>query len=72
MFFFLIINFYFSEKNKKNVFRSFNQIDNELKNKENKLIVLESNTEDIVEYSNSTSNENKKEYKFWELVKENK
>ena len=70
-FLFLILNFYFSEKNivKVNKLRSnyHGMINNSLKD----LPILESDTDNIIVYSNGIElyKKEKKNYKFWDLFK---
>ena len=67
-FLFFSINYYFSDKNKKNFFRAFNIYDNKIDNLSKNLEILESDTENIVKYNEDTSKKNEKKYKFWELI----
>ena len=73
LFVFLIINHYFSETNTKNYFRKLNNIDEAVKIDSEKLLILESNTEDIINDADKNNNENKKDKKFsfWELLSNN-
>ena len=73
LFIFLIINHYFSDTNTKNYFRKLNNIDEVVKKDSEKLIILQSNTEDIIKDVDKNYNENKKDKKFsfWELLGNN-
>ncbi len=73
LFVFLIINHYFSDRNTKNYFRKLNNIDESVKIDSEKLLILESNTEDIIIDADKNYNENKKDKKFsfWELLGNN-
>ena len=71
VFIFFILNYYFSEKNKKNSYRSTNVFDSKLVEYSKTLQILESDTENIVEYVENTFNKDKKKYKFWELIIDN-
>ena len=64
-------SYYFSERNKKLSYRSTKLYDENILKYSNNLIILESNTENIIEYVENTQNENKKKYKFWELLYNN-
>ena len=63
-----IFNFYFSDKNKKNFYRSVNLYDKEMLEYSNNLETLKSDTENTIEYVENTLNKDKKKYKFWELL----
>ena len=67
-FLFFVLYYYFSDKNKKNIYRSIDLIDKKINNYSKKLKVLESDTEDIIEYVEDIENSNKKKYRFWELL----
>ena len=64
--------YYFSDKNKKNSYRSTKLYDNKISKYNNELLKLESDTEDIIEYVENSSNKNKKKYKFWDLLNNDK
>ena len=66
-----VFNFYFSDKNKKNFYRSVNLYDKEMLEYSNNLETLKSDTENIIEYVENTLNKDKKKYKFWELLSSN-
>ena len=70
IFFVLIGRYYFSDSNKKNSFRSFNNIDNKINNYVKKIPIIESDTKDIIEYVEQ-SNSKKKKYNFWKLLDPN-
>ncbi len=59
-FLFFVLYYYFSDKNKKNIYRSIDLIDKKINNYSKKLKVLESDTEDIIEYVEDIENSNKK------------
>ena len=64
VFIILIGKYYFSDNNKKNSFRSLNNIDNKINNYVKKVPIIESDTKDIIEYVEQT-NSKKKKYNFW-------
>ena len=64
--------YYFSDKNKKNSYRSSKIYTDKIDNYDDKLLILKSDTDNIIEYSELNLNENKKKYKFWELFKNDK
>ena len=70
-FIFFILNYYFSDENKKNSYRSTKVFDNKIVKHFKTLQILESDTENIVEYVENTFNKDKKKYKFWELIIDN-
>jgi len=70
-FIFFILNYYFSDENKKNSYRSNKVFDNKIIKYSKTLQILESDTENIVEYVENNFNKDKKKYKFWELIIDN-
>jgi len=73
IFFFLIFTgiFYFSDKNKKNTFRSINNINSKINTFSKNLIVLKNDTNDIIEYIENEKNNDEKKYYFLELLRNN-
>ncbi len=71
LFFFLSLKYYFSDDNKKNSYRSYKQIDEKITMYSQNIILLKSDTIDIVEYVEKTINKNKKNYNFWKLLNNN-
>ena len=71
IFYFLSLKYYFSDNNKKNSYRSYKQIDEKIINYSQNVIILESDTIDIVEYIEKTIDINKKNYNFWKLINNN-
>ena len=63
--------FYFSDKNKKNTFKSLNNINTKVNTFSKDLIVLKNDTNNIIEYIKNEKNNDKKKYYFWELLKSN-
>ena len=61
-------NYYFSDENKKNSYRSTKLFDEGILEYGNNLIILESNTNNIAEYVINRHNKDKKKYNFWELL----
>jgi len=68
-FVFLILRFYFSDDNKKKSYRSLKQNHEKILQISKKLILLENDTNNIIEYIEKNKNKNKKNYNFWELIK---
>jgi len=71
--FFLIFTgrFYFSDENKKNTFRSINNINSKINTFSKNLILLKNDTNDIIEYIKNEKNNDKKKYYFLELLRNN-
>ena len=61
-------NYYFSDENKKNSYRSTKLYNEKILEYSNNLKILKSDTENIIEYVENTDNKDKKKYKFWELL----
>ena len=68
LFFFLSLRYYFSDDNKKKSYRSYKQVDEKIVNYSQNVILLKSDTIDIVEYIEKTIDKNKKNYNFWKLI----
>ena len=71
LFFFLSLKYYFSDENKKKSYRSYKQVDEKVTTFSQNIIILKSDTSDIVEYVEKTIDKNKKNYIFWELINNN-
>ena len=71
LFFFLSLKYYFSDDNKKNSYRSYKQVDENITMYSQNIILLKSDTIDIVEYVEKTIDKNKKNYNFWKLINNN-
>ena len=65
IYFFLSLKYYFSDINKKNSYRSYKQLNEKIMDYSQNVILLESDTIDIVEYAEKTKDKNKKNYNFW-------
>ena len=69
-FIFFDINYYLSENNIKRSNKVILQHQNELDNKFSDLPIIESDTNNIIEYTNEIEKfKNKKQRKFWDLFK---
>ena len=64
--------YYFSDKNKKNSYRSIKLHQSKIIKYNKNLLTLESDTENIIEYNENNLNKNKKKYKFWDLLNNDK
>ena len=71
LFFFLSLRYYLSDENKKNSYRSFKQMDEKIIEYSQNIILLTSDTINIVEYIEKTIDKNKKNYNFWKLINNN-
>ena len=67
-FIFFTVKYYFSDENKKNSYRSIQSIDKKNDVFVTKLSVLESDTENIIEYLENDLDEKQKTYHFWKLL----
>jgi hypothetical protein len=68
-FIFFVSRYYFSDEYKKKSFRSINLIEDKITIFSKNLILLENDTNDIIEYVENQKNQNKKKYHFWKLLK---
>ena len=71
VFILFIVKYYFSDENKKNLYRSISKIDQNIKKLSENLVILKSDTENIIEYVENDKNKKKKKYYFWELLLNN-
>ena len=62
---------YFSDLNKKNSYRSLNNIDKKIKIYAEKLPIIEDDTKNIIEYVEQSNNKKKKKFNFWKLIESN-
>ncbi len=69
--FFLTLKYYFSDDNIKKSYRSFKEIDEKVIKYSANLILLNNDTNDIVEYVERSIDKNKKNYNFWKLITNN-
>jgi len=70
IFFFIFFTgkYYFSDENKKKSYRSLQSIDNKIDIYTANLQTLKSDTENIIDYIENNTNQNKKTYNFWNLL----
>jgi len=69
LFVFFVGKYYFSDTNKKNSYRSFNNIEKKIDLYSNKLPILESDTKDVIQYVEKSDNK-KKKFNFWKLLEQ--
>lgn len=63
--------YYFSDVNKKNSYRSFNNIDRKINSFSKKLPILKNDTKNIIEYAEQSNSKIKKKFNFWKLLEPN-
>ena len=68
LFIFLILNYYYSDKNKKKSFRSLSLHDKKIENQLKNIEILQSDTENIIEYIDKNLNPKKEKFHFWNLI----
>ena len=68
LFLFFTGKYYFSDKNIKNSYRSYKNIDEKVKIYSKNLPLLKNNTENIIEYVKQTDKKKKKKFNFWKLL----
>tara|TARA_B100000131_G_scaffold303970_1_gene328509 strand:+ start:345 stop:605 length:261 start_codon:yes stop_codon:yes gene_type:complete len=68
LFLFFTIRFYFSDDNLRNSYRSLKNLDEKIKKIEKKLIFLENNTDNIIEFVEYEKDKKIKKYNFFELL----
>ncbi len=68
-FIFFISRYYFSDEYIKKSYKSLSTIDEKINIFSENLVILKSDTDDIVEYVDNQKDKTKKKYHFWELLK---
>ena len=71
LFLFFTVRYYLSDTNKKNSYRSFNNINEKINIYADKLPILDDDTKDIIEYIEQQSKKKKKKFNFWKLLNSN-
>ena len=71
LFTFFTIKYYFSDNNKKNSYRSYENISKRIENFTKNLPILEDDTKDIIQYVEKSSGNKKKKFNFWKLLESN-
>ena len=72
VFIIFIVNYYFSDENKKNSYRSIKFFEKRIIEYSSKLQTLESDTNTIIDYVENTKSKDKKKYYFLELLFDDK
>ena len=70
-FIFLTTKYYFSDDHKKKSYRALQTNNDKVIKFSKKIVLLKNDTNNIIEYVEKKINENKKDYNFWELIKDN-
>ena len=71
LFIFFVGKYYFSDANRKNSFRSLNNINYRIELYAQKLPILEDDSKNIIEYIEQINNKQKKKFNFWKLLETN-
>ena len=71
LFLFLTGRYYFSDTNKKNSYRSLQNIDQKINTYSKNIPILEDDTKNIIEYVEQSSTKKKKKFNFWKLLEDN-
>ena len=71
LFLFLTGRYYFSDTNKKNSYRSLQNIDQKINTYSKNIPILEDDTKNIIEYVEQSSTKKKKKFNFWKLLESN-
>ena len=71
LFLFLTGRYYFSDTNKKNSYRSLQNIDQKINTYSKTIPILEDDTKNIIEYVEQSSTKKKKKFNFWKLLETN-
>ena len=71
IFLFFTGRYYFSDTNKKNSYRSLQNIDQKINTYSKNIPILEDDTKNIIEYVEQTNNKKKKKFNFWKLIESN-
>ena len=71
LFLFLTRKYYFSDANKKNSYRSLQNINQKINTYSKNVPTLEDDTKNIIEYVEQSSTKKKKKFNFWKLLETN-
>tara|TARA_A100001011_G_scaffold386271_1_gene461764 strand:- start:387 stop:650 length:264 start_codon:yes stop_codon:yes gene_type:complete len=71
LFFYLIFLKYISNENIKKINLNRLNIDNKIENEYSDLIILENDTNNIIEFNSGFNTENEIKRNFWDLIKKN-
>ena len=65
---FLVVDYYFSDNNKKKSYRSVQEINEMIISYSEKLILLNNDTDNVVKYVEKNLDNKKKNHSFWKLI----
>jgi len=68
LFIFFTARYYFSDENIKKSYRSYKNNNEKIMIYSKNLPILESDTQNIIEYAKQTNKEKKKKFNFWKLL----
>ena len=68
LFLFFTGKYYFSDINKRNSYRSLNNLDKKINIYAENIPLLEDNTKNIIEYAEQSNSKKKKKFNFWKLL----
>ena len=68
LFIFFTGKYYFSDENIKKSYRSYKNINEQIKIYSKELPILENDTKDVIEYVKQTNEKKKKKFNFWKLL----
>ena len=68
LFIFFTLKYYFSDDHKKKSYRSLKENDEKILDFSKKLILLENDTVNVVDYVEKKIDDDKKNYNFWKLL----
>ena len=68
LFIFFSFKYYFSDENKKRSYRSYESLNKKITLYSKQLLVLENDTNNIIEYVENKKNKKEKTYNFWDLL----
>ena len=71
IFIYFTLKYYFSDDNKKNSYRSLNELDKKNNNFSHKTPFLDNDTKNIIIFIKKNDDKNKKNYNFWKLINAN-
>ncbi len=67
-FLFFTLRYYFSDENQKKSYRYLNLLDKKIEDSKKELILLNNDTENIIEHVENKKNKKNKKYNFWKLL----
>ena len=67
-FLFFTLRYYFSDQHQKKSYRSLSKIEKNMKILQKNIVILENDTDNIIEYVEYKKNNNMRKYSFWKLL----